>query len=244
MWETWVWSLGWEDPLEERMAVFLPGESPRQRRVVGYSPWGHKEPDTTEWPSTQKHYYCKLSSSPFISINISLLYIVRCSRIGRVSIYEYHILFSDWSLSVQFSSVTQSCPTLSATPRQASLSIIITWSSFKLMFIKSVMPSAIPSSVVPFSSCLQSLPASESFPMSQLFTWGGQSIGVSAWASVLPKNTQTWSPSEWTGWISLHSKGLSRVFSNTTVKKHQFFRAQLSSQSNSPVVHTWLLEKP
>ena len=76
---------------------------------------------------------------------------------------------------------------------------------------------AISSSVVPFSSCPQSLPASGSFPMSQLFTWGGQSIGVSASASVLPKNTQGWSPLEWTGWISLQSKGFSRVFSNTTV---------------------------
>ena len=74
---------------------------------------------------------------------------------------------------------------------------------------------AISSSVVPFSSCPQSLPASESFPMSQLFTWGGQSTGVSATASFLPKNTQGWSPLEWTGWISLQSKGLSRVFSNT-----------------------------
>ena len=82
---------------------------------------------------------------------------------------------------------------------------------------------AISSSVVPFSSCPQSLPASESFPMSQLFTSGGQSTGVSALASLLPKNTQDWSPLEWTGWISLQSKGLSRVFSNTTVQKHQFF---------------------
>ena len=99
---------------------------------------------------------------------------------------------------------------------------------------------AISSSAVPFSSFPQSLPASESFPMSQLFAWGGQSIGVSALASVLPVNTQDWSPSEW---ISLQSKGLSRVFSNTTVQKHQFFCAQLSSQSNSHI-HTWPLEKP
>ena len=102
---------------------------------------------------------------------------------------------------------------------------------------------AISSPVVPFSSCPQSLPASESFPMSQLFTWGGQSIGVSASASFLPKKSQGWSPSEWTGWISLQSKGLSRVFSNTTVQKHQFFGPQPSSQSNSHI-HTWLLEKP
>ena len=88
---------------------------------------------------------------------------------------------------------------------------------------------AISSSVVPFSSCPQSLPASESFPMSQLFAWGGQSTRVLASASFLPKNTQGWSPSEWTGWISSQSKGPSRVFSNTTVQKHQFFGAQLSS---------------
>ena len=102
---------------------------------------------------------------------------------------------------------------------------------------------AISSSVVPFSSCPQSLPASASFPMSQLFTWGGQSTGVSASASVLPVNTQDWSPLGWTGWISLQSKGLSRVFSNPTVQKHQFFSSQLSSQSNSHI-HTWPLEKP
>ena len=101
---------------------------------------------------------------------------------------------------------------------------------------------AISSSVVPFSSCPQSLPASESFPMSQLFAWGGQSTGVSALASFLPKKSQGWS-SEWTGWISLQSKGLSRVFSNTTVQKHQFFSTQLSSQSNSHI-HPWPQEKP
>ena len=100
----------------------------------------------------------------------------------------------------------------------------------------------ISSSIVPFSSRRQSLPAIGSFPMSQLFTWGGQSIGVSASASVLPMNTQDWSPLEWTGWIPLQSKGFSRVFSNTTVPKHQFFGTQLSSQSNSHI-HTWPLEK-
>ena len=102
---------------------------------------------------------------------------------------------------------------------------------------------AISPSVIPFSPCLQSLPASESFPMSQLFAWGGQSIGVSALASVLPMNTRDWSPSEWTGWISLQYKELSRVFSKTAVQKHHFFGAQLSSQSNSHI-HTWPLEEP
>ena len=102
---------------------------------------------------------------------------------------------------------------------------------------------AISSSVVPFSSCPQSLPTSGCFSVSQLFAWGGQSIGVSASASVLPMNTQNWSPLQWTGWMSLQSKGLSRVLSNTTVQKHQFFSTQLSLWSNSHI-HTWPLEKP
>ena len=99
------------------------------------------------------------------------------------------------------------------------------------------------SSVIPFSSCLQSCPASRSFPMNQLFTSGGQSIGVSASASVLPMNIQDWFPLGMTGLISLLSNGLSRVSSNTTVQQYQFFSAQLSLWSNSPI-HTWLLEKP
>ena len=101
----------------------------------------------------------------------------------------------------------------------------------------------ISSSVVPFCSRLQSFPASASFPMSRFFASGGQSFGVSASASVLPMNIQDWFPLGWTGWISLQSKGLSKVFSDTTVQKHQFFGAQLSLWSNSHI-HTWLLEKP
>ena len=101
----------------------------------------------------------------------------------------------------------------------------------------------ISSSVIPFSYHLQSFLASGYFQMSQLFASGGQSNWVSASTSVLPMNTQDWSPLGWTGWISVQSKGLSRVFSNTTVQKHQFFRVQLSSQSNSHI-HTWPLEKP
>ena len=126
---------------------------------------------------------------------------------------------------------------------QASLSITNSWSSLKLMSIESVMPSSHLILCCPLLLLPQSLPASESFPMSQLFTWDGQSTGVSALASFLPKNTQGWSPLEWTGWVSLQSKGLSRVFSNTTVQKHQFFGTQLSSQSNSHI-HTWPQEKP
>ena len=148
----------------------------------------------------------------------------------------------------QFSSVQSlSRVQLFATPwiaaRQASLSITNSRVHSDSRPSSQWCHPAISSSVVSFSSCPQSLPASGSIPMSQLFTWGGQSIGVSALASVLPKNTQDWSRLEWTGWISLQSKGLSRVFSNTTVQKHQFFSAQLSSQSNSHI-QTWPQEKP
>ena len=101
----------------------------------------------------------------------------------------------------------------------------------------------ISSSVFPFFSLFQSFPAPGSFEMSHLFPSGSQRIGVSASASVLPVNTQDWSPLGWTGWISLQSKGLSRAFSNTIVQKHQFFSVQLSLQSNSHI-HTWLLKKP
>ena len=145
--------------------------------------------------------------------------------------------------SVQFShSVVSDSVTPWITACQASLSITNFQSLLKHMSIKSVMPSSHLILCRPFSCCPQSLPASESFPMSQLSTWGGRSIGVSASASVLPMNIQVWFPLRWTGWISLQSKGLSRVFSNTTVQYHQFFGAPLSSQSNSHM-HTWPLEK-
>ena len=168
-----------------------------------------------------------------------------------------HILLSKWDLdygvwyvefsSVHFSSVAKSCPTLCDPMNHSTPGLPVHHQL--LEFTQTQRPSsqwchpAISSSVVPFSSCPQSLPASECFPMSQLFTWGGQSTGASALASFLPKKFQGWSPSEWTGWISLQSKQLSRVFSNTTVQKHQFFSAQPSSQSNSHI-HTWPLEKP
>ena len=142
-------------------------------------------------------------------------------------LYPNEWLFQDWEGSVQFSSVAQACPTL-CNPMNCSIPGLPVHHQLKLMPIKSVMPSNYLILCHPLSSCPQSIPASGSFPMSQLFTWGDQSIGVSASASVLPMNTQDWSPLGWTGWISLQSKGLSRVFSNTTVQKHQFFCAQLS----------------
>ena len=148
--------------------------------------------------------------------------------------------------SVQFSSVAQSCPTLCepmnrSTPGLPVHHQLLEFTQTHVHWVGDAIQPSHP--VVPFSSCPQSLPASESFPMSQLFAWAGQNIGVSALASILPKNTQDWSPLEWTGWISLQSKGLSRVFSNTRAQKHQFFSAQLSSQSNFHI-HTWPLEKP
>ena len=159
---------------------------------------------------------------------------------------DYHKLkFIFLVFFTQFSSVTQSYLT-SETPwtaaHQASLFITNSWSPPKPMYIESVMPSNHLISVVPFSSCPQSFPASGSFPMSQFFASGGQSIGVLASTSVLPMNTQDWSLG-WTGWISLQSKGLSGVFYNITVQKHQFFGAQFSSLSKSHI-HTWLLENP
>ena len=147
---------------------------------------------------------------------------------------------------VQFSSVTQSCPTLCDPMNHSTPGLPVHHqlpSSPKLMCVESVMPSSHLILCCPLLLLPQSLPASGSFPMSQLFTWGGPSIGVSASASVLPMKTQDWSPLEWTGWISLQSKGLARDFSSTTVQKHQFFGAQLSSQSNSHI-HTWPQEKP
>ena len=149
---------------------------------------------------------------------------------------------------IQFScSVAQSCPTLRDPMNRSTpgLPVHHQCPEFTQTHVHWVRDAIQPSHplVVPFSSCPQSLPASESFPMSQLFAWGGQSTGALALASVLPKKSQGWSPSEWTGWISLQSKGLSRVFSSTTVQKHQFFGAQPSSQSKSHI-HTWPLGKP
>ena len=127
--------------------------------------------------------------------------------------------------------------------RQASLSITNSQSLLKLLSIESVMPSNHLILCCPFSSCLQSFPASGSFPMRQFFASGGQSIGVSASTPDLPMNIQDWFPLGWTGCISLQSKRLSRVFCNITVQKHQFFSAKRSLWSNSHI-HTWLLEKP
>ena len=181
----------------------------------------------------------KIASIIFSSVQVGILLLIVLEDINRkrkspkiyISVQFSHSVVSDSLWSHESQHARPPCP--SPTPRVHSNS----------------HPSsrwchpAISSSVVPFSSCPQSLPASESFPMSHLFTSGSQSIGVSAVASVLPTNTQDWSSLEWTGWISLQSKGLSRVFSNTTVQNHQFFGAQLSLWSNSHI-HIWPQEKP
>ena len=158
--------------------------------------------------------------------------------------------------SVEFSSVTWSCPTLcnpmnNSTPGfpvyHQLLELAQThihWVGDAIQPSHPLISSSHPSNPLSLPSPLPSiLPASGSFPMSHFSASDGQTIGASAWASVLTMYIQDWSPLEWTGWISLQSKGLSRVFSNTTVQKHQFFSTQLSLQSNSHI-HTWLLEKP
>ena len=184
MQETWVWSLGWEDPLEKGMAT-------------------HSSISAWRIPRTEE---------------------------------------------LQFSSVAQSCPTPCDPMNRSTPGLLVPHQlpEFTQTHVHQVGDAIQPSHPLLSPSLPApnpSLPASGSFPMSQLFAWGGQSIGVSASASVLPMNTQDWSPLGWTGWISLQSKGLSRVFSNTTVQKHQFSGTQLSSQSNSHI-HTWPQEKP
>ena len=162
----------------------------------------------------------------------------------KISLTFIHSLSSSLS---EFISVAQSCPTLFDPMNHSTpgLPVYHQLPEFTQTHAHRVSDTIQPSHPLssPFSSCPQSLPASGSFPMNQLFAWGGQNIRVSASASVPPTHSQDWSPLGWTGWISLLSKGLSRVFSNTTVQKHQFFGAQLSSQSNSHI-HTWPLEKP
>ena len=155
---------------------------------------------------------------------------------------SHHWLLPQFS-SVQSLSHVQLFATPWITAHQASLSITNCRSSLKLTSIESVMPSNHLILCHPLLLLSPIPPSIRVFSMSQLFAWGGQSIGVSDSASVLLMNTQDWSLLGWTGWISLQSKGLSRVFSNTTVQKHRFFSTQLSSQSNSHI-HTWPLEKP
>ena len=149
-------------------------------------------------------------------------------------------------IMLQFSSVAQSCPTLCDPMNRGTPGLLV---HHQLPEFTQTHVHRVSDAIQPSHPLLSPSPPApnrsqhQSFPMSQLCSWGGQSTGVSASASFFPKESQGWSPSEWTGWMSLQSEGLSRVFSNTTVQKHQFFGTQPSSQSNSHI-HTWPLEKP
>ena len=163
------------------------------------------------------------------------VYVLIIDRYNNIYILYITLLIYYVNMYIQFNSVTQSCLTLCDAMNHSTPGLTSTPGPSPTCRVHpNPCPSSwwchptISSSVVPFSSCPQSFPASGSFQMSQLFPSGGQSIGVLASTSVLPMNIQDWSPLGWSGWISLQSKGLSRVFSNTTVQKHQFFSAQLS----------------
>ena len=203
------------------------------------------------YPNTKYHYYngfpiesaSAKHSLPAHCLSLSS-YVFPNSSTSHELVINLNTIFT---LISSFSSVQSlSRVRLFATPwiaRQASLSITISRSSLRLMSIESMMPSSHLILGHPFLLLPPIPPSIRVFSNESLFAWGGQSTGVSASASFLPKKSQGWSPSEWTGWISLQSKGLSRVFSSTAVQKHPFFGAQPSSQSNSHN-HTWLLEKP
>ena len=164
-------------------------------------------------------------------------------KTGRGNKRYIHVPFITTSASVQLVSCVRLFVTPWSAACQASLSITNSGVYSNSCPLSWWCHPIISSSLVPSSSCPQSFPASGSFQMSQLFASGDQSIGVSASESVFPKNTQDWTPLGWIGWIALQSPWLSRVFSNTTVQRHQFFGTQLSLQSSSHI-HTWLLEKP
>ena len=214
LWETGGWGWGWGVRL-------LEGESKAGKRAAMTPGW-HLEELSSQTARVSTRWFSVVILSGQMNFKMGNQF---------SSVQFSHSVMSDSLRSHESQHARPPCP--SPTPGLHSNSRLLSrWCH-----------PAISSSVVLFSSCPQSVPASESFPMSQLVTWGGQSTGVSVLASFLPKKSQGWSPSEWTGWISLQSKGLSRVFSSTTVQKHQFFGAQLSSQSNSRI-HTWPLEKP
>jgi len=216
----WIHVCGWLTPFAVHLKL--------SQHLVGYTPihFFFKENGVERINNNWRlaYFFCTSMSVCFMYIKA---FLIRCQNIQAC-----HVLQMKWQLyhSVQFSCSVVSdslrphesqharppcpSPTPGIHPNSCALS---RWCHPAI------------SSVVPFSSCPQPLPASESFPMSQLFAWGGQSTGVSASASVLSMNTQNWSPLEWTCWISLQCKGLSRVFSNTTVQKHQFFGSQLYS---------------
>ena len=216
MQKTWAWSLGWEDPLLEKgMAThslsILAWRFRGQRSLAGYSPRDLKRVGHN-WANTTHTY----SKYPLVSVLLlSMSKIHACVAQSGVHLFSSVQLLSCVWLFPTTWTATRQLPCRSPTPRAYSDSCPLSWWCHP----------NISSSIVLFSSHLQLFPGSGSFPMSQFFASGGQSIGVSASASVLPVNIQDWFPSGLTGWISLQSKGLSGVFSNTTVQMHQFFSA-------------------
>ena len=221
--DTWIRRISWWRKLW-LTPVFVLEESHGQRSLVGYSLWDCKESDMTEH---------------------TLLDVVTLWRTFYILFVNLYTKTAPWSFSsVQSISRVRLFATPGTAARQASLSTTNSRSLLKLMSIELVVP---PNHLILCRPLLLpsggSFPASGSFQVSQFFASRGQSIRASASASVLPVNIQDWFPLGWTGWISFQSKGLSRVFSNTTVQKHQFFGTQPYLWSNSHI-HTWLLDKP
>ena len=208
---TLIWSLVWKDSTYHRATKPMHHNYWAPDLETAYcSCWS---PCTRSLCSTRRRMHTTIKSSP-CSLQLEKAHTATKTR--HNSVHFSHSVVSDSLRPHGSQHARPPCP--SPTPRVYPNSCPLSrWCH-----------PTISSSVIPFSSCLQSFPASGSFQMSQLFASGGQSIGVSASTSVPPMNTQDWSPLGWTGWISLQSKGLSRVFSNTTVQKHQFFGARLS----------------
>ena len=245
MQEMQVWSLGWEDPMEKELATrssILASKLPwteepggiQSRRLtksgIRLSDWAHAQHiNSISHVDTRDSNNLEHTEGNTIWQNMKKwwVFIIHCVCSSLLFNYYHVQLFATpWPQHTRLP-----CPSVS--PGVCSNSCPLSWWCHP----------TISSSVVPFSSCLQSFPISRSFPMSRLFLSGGQSIRASASTSVLPVNIQDWFPLGWTDLISLQSKGFSRVFSNTTVQKLQFSGAQLSLWSNSHI-HTWLLEQP
>ena len=200
-----------------------------------------------QWFNSFVYMWRKLKDS-FEQINTLLAFIVALFAICKIQkklkcVSTHKWIKVMWYQFIQLFNLVRLFATPRTATRQASLSITNSQSLPKLMSIESVMPSNHLILFRPILLLPSIFPSMTVFSMSQLFASGGQSIGVPGSTTVLPKNTQDWSPLGWTGWISLKPKGPSGVFPNSTVQKHQLFSAQLSSQSNSHI-HTWPLEKP
>ena len=197
------------------------------------------------WSTTCKRMKLEHFLTPYTKLNSKWIEDLNL-RPETIKLLEKNTRKTLSDINHQFSSVAQSCPTL-CNPMNHSTPGLPVHHQFpeftQLTSIESVMPSSHLILCCPLLLLLPIPPSIRVFSNESTLAWGGQSTGISALASVLPKNTQDWSPLGWTGWISLQSKGLSTVFSNTTVQKHQFFGAQPFSQSNSHI-HTWPLEKP